>query len=103
MHTVKVRRTGISTDQAATVIRQGLGDGYELEPDGDRRLEVRKGAFGRARIDIRDEAGGTVFDVRGQGPALPLLILTMKLVNDRGIARRTAEVIGQSEAFRDGG
>jgi hypothetical protein len=102
MQSVKVRRSPISAQQAAEVIRHGLGTGYEVEADGAALLHVRKG-LSRARVSLRGEPGGTVFDVQGEGSGgiLPLFSLYTKLVNERGIARRTAAAIGEAEAFRD--
>jgi hypothetical protein len=103
MQTVKVRRSGISADQAAEVVRYGLGSGYEVQADGSAMLLVRKG-LARAKVSLRHEPGGTVFDVSGEGiSVLPLLSFTTKMLNERGIARRTATTIGEAEAFRDDG
>jgi hypothetical protein len=102
LQNVKVRRTGISADDAAQVLRDGLGDGYEIRADGEGLL-VRKGAA-RARVNLRAEDGGTVFDVSGTGASvLPLFSLVTKMLNDQGIAKRTAAVIGEAAAFRDDG
>lgn len=103
MQSVKVRRSGISPEQAAEVLRHGLGDGYEVRADGEGALLVRKGSE-RAKVSLREEPGGTVFEVSGDGLTLfPLLRVTTKMVNDRGIAKKTATVIGQAEVFRDDG
>ena len=96
MQSVKVRKSGITPAAAADVIRRGLGEGYQVEPEGGAEVLVRKGTFGRAKVRIREEPGGTVFDVSGVG-----YLITMKIANDRGIARRTAEVISQAADFRD--
>jgi hypothetical protein len=96
MQSVKVRKSGISAENAAQVIQRGLGESYQVQPDGGAEVLVRKGTFGRARVRLRDEAGGTLFEVRGQG-----FLITMKIANDRGIARRTADVIGQAPEYRD--
>jgi hypothetical protein len=95
MKSVKVRKSGISAEQAADVIRRGLGAGYQVQPEGGAEVLVRKGTFGRAKVRLREEPGGTVFEVTGQG-----YLITMKIANDRGIARRTAEVIGQAAEYR---
>ncbi|HEX6454374.1 MAG TPA: hypothetical protein VF060_33555 [Trebonia sp.] len=100
MQNVKVRRTGISADDAAQVLRDGLGDGYEIQADGEGLL-VHKGLT-RAKVNLRAEEGGTVFDVNGAGASvLPLFSIVTKMLNDRGIAKRTAAVIGEAAAFRD--
>jgi len=40
MQTVKVQRSGISADQAAEVLRRGLGGEYQVQADGDTQLRV---------------------------------------------------------------
>ena len=103
MPDVKVRRTGIRADQASAAIRDALGAGYEVTETGERDLEVRKNAFIRAKVSMSEEAGGTLFHVRGQGMPIPLLFTTMMLVNNRGIARQITDAIGTREEFRDNG
>jgi hypothetical protein len=101
MQSVKVRRAAIATDRAADVLRGELGADYEVQAIGDGTLQVRKG-LGRAKVSLRSEQGGTVFEVTGEGVSFfPLFSLTAKFLNDRGIAKRTATVIGEAEAFRD--
>lgn len=103
MQSVKVRRLGISTDDAADVLRQQLGGGYEVQVDSDGRLLVRKG-LARARVSLRSDEGGTVFDITGAGATvLPLFNVAARLVNDQGIAKKTATAIGEAVAFRDDG
>jgi hypothetical protein len=103
MQSVRVRRTAIATDRAADVLRGELGSGYEVQAIGDGMLQVRKG-LERAKISLRPEPGGTVFEVTGEGVSFfPLVSLTSKLLNDRGIAKKAATVIGEAEAFRDDG
>lgn len=102
MQTVKVRRSGISAEQAAEAIRSGLGGGYQVQADGSAVLRVSKG-LARAKVSLRGEPGGTVFDVHGEGVGLLLFYLPTKMLNERGIAKRTAAAIGEVEAFRDDG
>lgn len=103
MQSVKVRRGGISAGHAADVIARELGGGYQVEADGDSTLRIRKG-MARARVSLRAEPGGTVFEVSGEGASpFPLFALTAKAMNSRGIARRTVAVIGAAQAFRDDG
>jgi len=104
MQSVKVRRSQIPAGQAAEVIRDQLGSGYRIEAGDDATLHVRKG-LGRAKVSLRSEPGGTVFDVQGEGSGgvLPLFNLVTKKLNDRGIAKRTATAIGEAEVFRDDG
>ena len=104
MQSVKVRRSGISAEQAAEAIQYGLGSGYQVQADGAATLRIRKG-LARAEVSLRGEPGGTVFDVRGEGvsPVVPLFNFVTRTLNERGIARRTATAIGNAEAFRDDG
>jgi hypothetical protein len=101
MPQVKVRSRGVSADDTAAVIRAALGDGLEIVTVGDRELEVRRGYFGRARVSIAEEPGGTVFGVRWLGPPLPLLMLTARAMGNFGIARQVAAAIDQHAGFRD--
>lgn len=104
MQSVKVRRSPISAEQAAEVIWHRLGSGYQIETDGATLLRIRKG-LARAKVSLREEPGGTVFDVQGEGgwALLPLFNVYTKMLNERGIAKRTANAIGEAEAFRDDG
>lgn len=102
MPQVKVRARGITADDTAAVIRDALGDGTRVSTLGDRELEVRRSSFVRAKVSIAEEPGGTMFTVRGSGPPLPLLVLTMMAVNNAGIAKRVAAAIEQHAGFRDG-
>lgn len=99
-HRITVSRRGITDEQAASVIQDELGSGYRVNPGGASVIEVRKGTFGRARVEMSGSPEGTEFRVTGQGLPVPLLIFTVKIINDRGIARRVAELIARSEAFR---
>lgn len=103
MPSVKVRRSGISADQAAEVIRNGLGEGYQVRTD-DNLLHVSKG-MAKAKVTMRDEPDGTVFDVSGESgvSVLPVTGAISKMVNERGIAKRTADAISEAEAFRGNG
>jgi hypothetical protein len=95
MASIKVRKTGISAEQAADVLRRGLGESYRVEPEGGAAVRVRKG-IGIAKVNFREEAGGTVFEVRGQG-FTPLMIL----ISNAGVAKRTAAAIGAAAEFQD--
>jgi hypothetical protein len=102
MPQVKVRRRGISADDAAAVIRGSMPDEkLQTTQRGDRELEVQKSFFARANVSISEEPGGTVFTVRGGGPVIPLLFVATRLVNSRGIAQRVANALGEHAGFRD--
>lgn len=103
MQSVKVGRRGISTDQAAEVLRSALGSGYQVATSGDGTLIVSKG-LARARVSLHEESGGTVFDVSGKGVSvLPLFSFITKSLSDHGIAPRAAAAIGGAEAFSGNG
>jgi hypothetical protein len=102
MPQVKVRRRGISAEDAAAVIRASMpGEELQTTQRGDRELEVQKSFFVRANVSISDEPGGTVFTVRGGGPVVPLLFFATRLVNSRGIAQRVADALGENAGFHD--
>ena len=102
MQSIKVQRSGISAEQAADTLRAGLGAGYEVKVEGET-LHISKG-LARAKMTLRAESGGTVFEVTGEGASiLPLFALFSKMMNERGIARKAVAVIDGTEAFRDGG
>jgi len=103
MPEVKVRRTGISTAEAESAIRDALGGECEITPTDDRTIDVRKGFFVRAKVNMREEPGGTLFHVRGSGVPIPLLFGTTMLINNNGIAKRIATAIEAREEFRDNG
>jgi hypothetical protein len=97
MQNVNVNRTGLSLDDVADVIRTGLGAGFRVEPDGDG-LMVSKG-LRKATVHMREESGGTAFEVRGKATYIPFggLIIT-KILSERA-ANRTAEIIGEAKEF----
>ena len=41
--------------------------------------------------------------MRGTGPPFPLLILTTMLINNQGIAKRVAAVLGENEELQNDG
>jgi hypothetical protein len=101
MQSVKVRRSGITAARAADVLRSELGTGYDVQAVDDSTLQIRKG-LARAKVTVRTESGGTVFEVTGEGVTyFPLFSLTSKMLNDHGVAKKAAGVIGGAEAFRD--
>ena len=101
MQSVKVRRGGISASDAADVLRSELGSGYDVQAGDDGTVHIRKG-MGRAKVSLRAESGGTVFEVAGEGVSFPPLWgYIQKALNNQGIAKKAATAIGQSEAFRD--
>ena len=97
MPAVEVRREGLSADEVVEVLRRGLGPGYEVRADGGAEVLVRRGTFTRAKVTVAPVPGGVSLEVRGQSPPVPVLMLTMRMVNERGIARRVAAVLQASE------
>ena len=99
MQTVKVPRRGITRDQVIAALGHALGPSYRLDPDGDG-LQIQKGMFARAAVKIQNEPDGTIFEVTSQTIPVPLLFVTLKVINNRGIVRRVADTIGQPDTFR---
>jgi hypothetical protein len=100
MQSVRVGRSGISADEAATVLRAALGAGYQVEPE-EEGLVIRKG-LSRAKVDIRSEERGTIFDISGKGTGfLPMFSVVSKALSEQGLAKKTASAIGEAESFRD--
>jgi hypothetical protein len=100
MQSVRVGRSGISADEAATVLRTALGAGYKVKPD-EEGLLIRKG-LARAQVNIRSEERGTIFDISGKGTSfLPLFNVVLKTLSEQGLAKKTAAAIDQTESFRD--
>lgn len=97
MHNVQVNRTGLSLDNVADVIRKGLGPGFSVDPEGDG-LKVSKG-LSKATVQMREESGGTAFEVRGMGTPIPVIWGVTKIMSERGVAKRTAEIIGAAQDF----
>jgi hypothetical protein len=101
MPQVKVRRRGISAEDAAGVLRSSLaGEKVEITQNGDRELEVTRSFLARASVSISDEPGGTMFNVRGGGRFVPG-IFVLRVISSRGIARRVADALEANEGFRD--
>jgi hypothetical protein len=102
MPQVKVRRRGITAEDTAAVIRGSLpGEQLQITQNGDRELELKKSYLVRANVSISEEPGGTLFTVHGGGPVIPLLFVTTRVVNSRGIAHRVANALGEHPGFRD--
>ncbi len=93
MPQVKVARQGVSADEAAAVIRAGLGDDVQVTPEGSAELTVRKGFFSRAKVQISSDHDGTLFDVKGSAQAGPIIMFTLRYRNNRGIGREVAAAL----------
>jgi hypothetical protein len=100
MPKVQVQGRDITADDAATVIRDALGDGVRVTTSGYREIDVRRNWFVRAKVHISEESDGTLFSVRGSGPPTPLGLAVMMPVNNSGIAKQVATVIEQHAGFR---
>ena len=103
MPEVKVRRKGISADEAEAAIRASLGPSVKITHNGDHRLEIAKSFFVRAKVEMAEEPGGTVFTVHGVGVPFPLVFIVTKMSNEKGIAGKVADALGASEGFRENG
>jgi len=80
----------ITPEQAADALREQLGDGYKITPQGNDGLTVKHGALSFATVRLDQEGTNTTFQVHGGG-----LIIT-RLVNELGIARTVTEAIKES-------
>jgi len=87
---IRVPRKGVTQAELATVLSLRLGGGYEIAPNGDGKVTVRRSPLSTAVIGIRDVPGATVFRVRGAG--LPVYRI--------GTTRRVADVLRRSPEFR---
>ncbi len=90
MAQVRVPRKGVTQAELTSVLSRRLGGGYEVEPNGDGEVTVRRGSLSTAVIGIRDVPGATVFRVRGGG--LPVYRIAT--------ARRVADALRRSPEFR---
>jgi hypothetical protein len=89
MPKIRVPRKGVTQAELASVLSRRLTGGYIVEPDGNGRVVVRRGAAGGATISIRSVPGATVFLIRG---GLPLL--------GSGTKRQVADALRRSPEFR---
>ena len=87
---IRVPRKGVTQAELTAVLSRRLGGGYEVAPDGDGEVTVRRSPLSAAVVRIRDVPGATVFRVRGGG--LPVYRI--------GTTRRVAEAIRRSPEFR---
>ena len=90
MARIRVPRKGVTQAELAGVLSRRLGGGYQVEPDGDGKVIVRRSALAAAVVRIRDVPGATVFRVRGGG--LPLYRI--------GTTRRVTDALRRSPEFR---
>jgi|ERR1039457_1153653 hypothetical protein len=93
MPLVKVARQGVSAEEAAAVIQARLGSGVRASPEGSAEVDVRKGFFSRASVKISAENDGTLFDVKGGAHAGPIVMFTLRYINNRGIGREVAAAL----------
>lgn len=87
---VRVPRKGVTQAELTAVLNRRLSGGYQVEPNGDGEVTVRRGSLSTAVIRIRDVPGATVFRVRGGG--LPVYRIAT--------ARRVADALRRSPEFR---
>ena len=87
---IRVPRKGVTQAELATVLSRRLGGGYQVEPNGDGQVTVRRSPLSGAVVEIRDAPGATVFRVSGGG--LPVYRI--------GTTRRVADALRRSPEFR---
>ena len=90
MARIRVPRKGVTQAEVAAALSRRLGGGYQVEPDGDGRVVVRRSPLAAAVVRIRDVPGATVFRVHGGG--LPLYRI--------GTTRRVTDALRRSPEFR---
>jgi hypothetical protein len=87
---VRVPRKGVTQQELATVLSRRLGGGYEVAPNGDGEVTIRRGSLSTAVVRIREVPGATVFRVRGGG--VPVIRIAT--------ARRVTDALRRSPEFR---
>jgi hypothetical protein len=87
---VRVPRKGVTQAELATVLSRRLGDGYQVQPDGPRKVTVRRSPLSAAIVRIKDVPGATVFRIQAGG--LPVYRIRT--------ARRVTEALRRSPEFR---
>jgi hypothetical protein len=87
---VRVPRRGVTQAELAAVLSRRLGGGYEVQPDGQGEVIVRRSPLSAAVVRIRNAPGATVFRVRGGG--LPVYRIAT--------ARRVVDALRRSPEFR---
>jgi len=87
---IRVPRKGVTQAELAGVLSRRLGGGYQIQPDGDERVVVRRSPLATAVVRIKPVPGATVFRVRGGG--LPLYRM--------GTTRRVTDALRRSPEFR---
>ena len=90
MAQVRVPRKGVTQAELAAVLGRRLGGGYEVEPDGQGEVIVRRSPLSAAVVRIRNVPGATVVRVRGGG--LPVYRIAT--------ARRVVDALRRSPEFR---
>ena len=94
MPKVRVPRKNVTPAELVTVLNRRLDPGYQVKPNGDGRVTVRKSALRYANISIADTPGASVFRVHGGG------FLFLLVANTFSTARRVADALRRSPEFR---
>jgi hypothetical protein len=96
MPTVTVQQP-VTLQQAATALKDKLGDRYEVTTHGSgaqQALKVKQSAASTATVHLDRDGNATTFHVHGGG------IVISRMVNELGIAKKVAATI--AEAFAAG-
>jgi hypothetical protein len=93
MPKVRVPRKNVTPNELVTVLSRRLGDSYQVESDGARRVTVRKSQLMYANVSITDTPGASVFRIHAGG------FIFLRAVNTLGTARRVADALRRSPEF----
>jgi len=80
----------ITPDEAAGILRQQLGGGYQVTPHGNGSLTVKHGSLAFATVQLRRDGTATTFRVHGGG------LIIGRIVNELGIARTVTAAIKEA-------
>jgi hypothetical protein len=94
MPKVRVPRKNVTPGELVMVLNRRLGDGYQVESNGDGRVIVRKSQLMYANVSIADTPGASVFRIHGGG------FIFLRIANTLGTARRVADALRRSPEFR---
>jgi hypothetical protein len=99
MATVTVPRRDVTQEQVLAALRDQLGSGCSIEPQGGDTVKVKTSVFSHAKVRIEPGGGsGTVLSISpfAVGP-LGYLVTTL------GISKRVARALQEAPQLREAG